>query len=45
MAGGLGSIVGTPADLILIRMQTDNMLPPAERRNYTSVFNAAKRIP
>jgi solute carrier family 25 (mitochondrial oxoglutarate transporter), member 11 len=45
MAGGLGSIVGTPADLILIRMQTDNMLPPAERRNYTSVFNAVKRIP
>lgn len=44
-AGGLASVVGTPADLILIRMQTDSMLPAAERRNYTSVFNAAKRIP
>lgn len=38
-------MVGTPADLILIRMQTDSLLPAAERRNYTSVFNAAKRIP
>lgn len=26
-------------------MQTDGNLPPAERRNYTSVFNAAGRIP
>jgi solute carrier family 25 oxoglutarate transporter 11 len=26
-AGGLGSLVGTPADLILIRMQADSTLP------------------
>ena len=44
-AGGLGSLVGTPADLILIRMQGDSTLPPEQRRNYTSVFNAARRIP
>lgn len=44
-AGGLGSLVGTPADLILIRMQSDNTLPVEQRRNYTSFFNAAKRIP
>ena len=45
MAGGLGSFVGTPADLILIRMQSDATLPADKRRNYTSFFNAAKRIP
>lgn len=44
-AGGLGSIVGTPADLILIRMQADSTLPAEQRRGYTSFFNAAKRIP
>ena len=44
-AGGLGSIVGTPADLILIRMQGDSTLPAEQRRNYTSVFNAMRRIP
>jgi len=26
-AGGLGSLVGTPADLILVRMQADTTLP------------------
>ena len=37
--------MGTPADLILIRMQADATLPVDQRRNYTSVFNAIKRIP
>ena len=45
VAGGLSSIVSTPADLILVRMQNDPTLPVAQRRNYTSVFNAARRIP
>lgn len=44
-AGGLGSIVGTPADLILIRLQADSTLPVEQRRGYTSFFDAAKRIP
>ena len=44
-AGGLGALVGTPADLILIRMQADSTLPIEQRRNYTSVFNAIRRIP
>jgi len=39
-AGGFGAIFGNPADLILIRMQTDHTLPEAQRRNYTSVVNA-----
>jgi len=36
--------VGTPPDLILIRMQADNSLPEAERRNYKSVTHAFKKI-
>ena len=44
-AGGLGALVGTPADLILIRMQSDSTLPVDQRRNYKSVFDAAARIP
>ena len=31
--------------MILIRMQADSTLPVEQRRNYTSVFNACKRIP
>jgi solute carrier family 25 oxoglutarate transporter 11 len=43
-AGFVGSLVGNPADLALIRMQADARLPIAERRNYTSVGNAFARI-
>ena len=44
LAGGLGSVVGTPADLALIRMQADGTMPPEQRRNYTGVGNALTRI-
>jgi len=44
VAGGLGSIFGTPADLALIRMQADATLPEAQRRHYTGVVNALTRI-
>ncbi|GAB0090112.1 mitochondrial 2-oxoglutarate/malate carrier protein [Sergentomyia squamirostris] len=44
IAGATGAFVGTPAELSLIRMTADGRLPPAERRNYTSVFNALARI-
>lgn len=43
-AGFVGSLVGNPADLILVRMQADKRLPPAQRRNYTSTFNAFTTI-
>jgi solute carrier family 25 oxoglutarate transporter 11 len=43
-AGGLAAIVGNPADLALIRMQADNTLPAAERRNYASVVHAFAAI-
>jgi solute carrier family 25 oxoglutarate transporter 11 len=43
-AGGLAAIAGTPADLALIRMQSDSMLPVAERRNYSGVVGALSSI-
>lgn len=43
-AGFIGSLVGNPADLALVRMQADARLPPAERRNYKNVFDAFGRI-
>ncbi|GAB4819900.1 hypothetical protein N2152v2_006946 [Parachlorella kessleri] len=43
-AGGLGALVGSPADLSLIRMQADTNLPVEQRRNYTGVGNALTRI-
>jgi hypothetical protein len=43
-AGGLAAIIGTPADVALIRMQSDGLRPVAERANYTSVINALTRI-
>merc|ERR1719356_2364199 len=39
-AGGLAALVGNPADLALIRMQADSMLPAAERAGYSNVFTA-----
>jgi solute carrier family 25 (mitochondrial oxoglutarate transporter), member 11 len=43
-AGALGSFIGNPTELALIRMQADGTLPPAERRNYSGVINALSRI-
>merc|ERR1719476_195077 len=43
-AGGLAAIVGNPADLALIRMQADSMLPAAERQGYTNVFTTMGKI-
>lgn len=44
VAGSLGSFVGNPCDLALVRMQADTTLPEAERRNYKNVFDAFTRI-
>ncbi|EAL38756.3 AGAP012097-PA, partial [Anopheles gambiae str. PEST] len=43
-AGAIGSFVGNPSELILIRMTADGRLPVDERRNYTGFFNALFRI-
>ena len=42
-AGGLGALVGSPADLSLIRMQADATVPLAQRRNYKGVGDAMVR--
>jgi solute carrier family 25 oxoglutarate transporter 11 len=42
-AGAVGAFIGNPADLSLVRMQSDNNLPEAERRNYKNVFDALIR--
>jgi len=44
LAGGIGCIFGTPADVALIRMQADGKLPPEQRRNYKHVADALVRI-
>jgi solute carrier family 25 oxoglutarate transporter 11 len=43
-AGGLAAVVGNPADLALIRMQSDGLKPLAERAQYKSVVDALLRI-
>lgn len=43
-AGGIAAVVGNPADLALIRMQADTMLPVEQRRNYSGVFGALSSI-
>ncbi|KAL1966983.1 hypothetical protein VTN77DRAFT_3727 [Rasamsonia byssochlamydoides] len=43
-AGGLAAMIGNPADLALIRMQSDGLKPPEARANYRSVVDALVRI-
>lgn len=43
-AGGLAAIVGTPADVALIRMQADTTAPPDQRRGYKNVFDALSKM-
>lgn len=43
-AGGLAALIGNPADLALIRMQSDGLKPVAERAKYKSVVDALSRI-
>lgn len=43
-AGGVGAVVGNPAEVALVRMMADGRAPTAERRGYTSVFDALGRV-
>jgi len=43
-AGGIGAVVGTPAEVALIRMTSDGRLPAAERRGYKNAIDALVRI-
>jgi solute carrier family 25 (mitochondrial oxoglutarate transporter), member 11 len=44
VAGACGAVVGTPAEVALIRMTADGRLPKEQQRGYTSVFNALARV-
>lgn len=44
IAGACGAVVGTPAEVALVRMTADGRLPVAERRGYSSVFDALGRV-
>jgi len=43
-AGGCAAYISCPCEVSLVRMSNDGSLPPADRRNYTGVMNAAARI-
>ena len=43
-AGGLAAMIGNPADLALIRMQSDGLKPMAQRAHYRGVGDALMRI-
>lgn len=43
-AGFVGSLVGNPSDIVLVRFQSDSSLPANQRRNYSNVFQAFSRI-
>jgi len=43
-SGAAAAYISCPAEVSLVRMSNDMSLPPAQRRNYTSVMNAATRI-
>lgn len=43
-AGAIASVIGTPFDVSLVRMQADGMRPKAEQRGYKNVFDAIGRI-
>lgn len=42
--GGLGAFLANPAEVALIRMQSDGLQPKAQRANYRSVVDALMRI-
>ncbi|CAH4029886.1 unnamed protein product [Pieris brassicae] len=44
IAGGVGALIGNPAEIALIRMTADGRLPPDKRRNYKHVIDALARI-
>jgi hypothetical protein len=43
-AGSVGALVGTPADVVMVRMQADGKLPIETRRGYKNVLDGLLRI-
>ena len=44
MSGIIGGFIGTPPDIITVRMQNDAKLPMDQRRNYHNAFNGLYRL-
>uniref|UniRef100_A0A6P7GB63 Mitochondrial dicarboxylate carrier-like n=1 Tax=Diabrotica virgifera virgifera TaxID=50390 RepID=A0A6P7GB63_DIAVI len=44
IAGGCGGVVGTPGDMVNVRMQNDIKLPPEKRRNYKHAIDGLIRV-
>lgn len=44
IAGAAGGFVGTPADMVNVRMQNDIKLPPEKRRNYKHAIDGLVRV-
>jgi hypothetical protein len=42
--GALAAFITSPLDLVLVRMQTDHLLDPEFRRNYTGVVDGLYKI-
>ncbi|NXI17501.1 DIC protein, partial [Irena cyanogastra] len=44
VGGFTGGLVGTPADMVNVRMQNDMKLPPDQRRNYSHALDGMYRV-
>eukprot|EP00088_Acartia_fossae_P067857 TRINITY_DN850_c0_g2_i1.p1 TRINITY_DN850_c0_g2~~TRINITY_DN850_c0_g2_i1.p1 ORF type:complete len:293 (-),score=58.57 TRINITY_DN850_c0_g2_i1:585-1463(-) len=44
VAGGCGGMVGTPGDMVNVRMQNDIKLPKEQRRNYKHAIDGMARV-
>ncbi|XP_059005983.1 mitochondrial dicarboxylate carrier isoform X2 [Mustela lutreola] len=44
ISGCIGGFVGTPADMVNVRMQNDMKLPPSQRRNYAHAVDGLYRV-
>ncbi|NXA76297.1 DIC protein, partial [Thryothorus ludovicianus] len=44
VGGFTGGFVGTPADMVNVRMQNDMKQPPAQRRNYSHALDGMYRV-
>lgn len=44
LSGGIGSFIGNPSELAMVRMGADRRLPEAERRGYKNVLDCIVRV-
>lgn len=44
VSGAAGGLIGTPADMVNVRMQNDIKLPPDQRRNYKNAIDGLIRV-